>query len=184
MIIDIQSSSLLANILLEIFFHIFIFRYLTLYFVSELLHQVPHSPDLLVFMSQRDLNVILDKINPLSEFSGFQIMNNDVFWLFEHLNCMIDLKSTEYKFIILVIKIVELLLELLLVEVCVLHSSSQPASDQIARWFSREKLSRSHSVSVCWRLESVLTWVSSISLSVSLLASSDVSLVASELQAG
>ena len=156
MIIDIQSSSLLANILLEIFFHIFIFRYLTLYFVSELLHQVPHSPYLLVFMSERDLNVILNKVNSLSEFSGFQIMNNDVFWLFEHLNCMIDLKSTEYKFIILVIKIVELLLEFLLVKVCVLHSSSQPASDLIER-FSREKLSRSHSVSVCWRLESVLT---------------------------
>ena len=37
-VIDIQSSRLLANILLQILFHIFIPRNLTLYFITQLLH--------------------------------------------------------------------------------------------------------------------------------------------------
>ena len=124
--IDIQRSGLLTDILLEVPLQFFIPGYLGLHLVALLLHDVPHPPDLLVLVSQINLNVVLHQINPLPELSGFQIVNNDIFWLFEHLNGMIDLISAQHKFIIFIIKIVKLLNKLLLIEVSVLQTTLEP----------------------------------------------------------
>ena len=122
-IIDIQRSGLLTDILLQVPLQFFIFRYLCLHLVTVLLHDVSHPSDLLILVSQINLNIVLHQINPLPEFSGFQIVNNDIFGLFEHLNGVIDFISAQHKFIIFIIEIVKLLNKLLLIEVSIFQAT-------------------------------------------------------------
>ena len=77
-------------------------------------------------MSQINLNIVLHQIDPLPELSGFQIVNNDVFWLFEHLNGVIDFISAQHQFIIFIVEIVKLLDQLLLIELSVLQAALNP----------------------------------------------------------
>ena len=125
-IVDIQRSGLLTDILLQVPLQFFIFCYLCLHLVALLLHDVSHPSDLLIFVSQINLDIVLHQINPLAELSGFQIVNNDIFWLFEHLNGVIDFIAAQHKFIIFIIEIVKLLNKLLLIEVSVLQTTLEP----------------------------------------------------------